>query len=112
MDIAIFWMHNYLVKSQTVEPSAFTGLKHVRFLFLPAGVKHLKPDAFSGLEMVDKVKLAYLDLDLTELAPYTFRGIKKLRSLTIENSDLATIKPNAFNGQAGPCDLLCARSRC
>jgi hypothetical protein len=46
--------------------------------------------------MVDKVKLAYLDL--TELVPYTFRGIKKLRSLHIENSDLATIKSNAFAG--------------
>ena len=81
---------------QTVESHAFTGLKHVKFIFLPAGVRHLKPDAFSGLEMVDKLKLAYLDLN--ELASFTFRGIKKLRSLTIENSDLATIRSNAFSG--------------
>jgi len=81
---------------KTVESHAFTGLKHVKFIFLPAGVRHLKPDAFSGLEMVDKLKLAYLDLN--ELASFTFRGIKKLRSLTIENSDLATIRSNAFSG--------------
>ena len=82
---------------QIVESSAFSGLTHVKFIFLPAGVRHLKPDAFSGLEMVDKLKLAYLDLN--ELAPFTFRGIKKLRSLTIENSDLATIRSNAFTGK-------------
>ena len=82
---------------QTVESHAFTGLKLVKFIFLPAGVRHLRADAFSGLEMVDKVKLAYLDL--SELAPFTFRGMKKLRSLTIENSDLATIRSNAFAGK-------------
>ena len=81
-----------------MESRAFTGLKLVKFIFLPAGVCHLRADAFSGLEMVDKVKLAYLDL--TELGPHTFRGIKKLRSLTIENSDLATIKSYAFWGNA------------
>ena len=82
---------------QTVESHAFTGLKLVKFIFLPAGVRHLRADAFSGLEMVDKVKLAYLDL--SELAPFTFRGMKKLRSLTIENSDLATVRSNAFAGK-------------
>ena len=81
---------------KTVESQAFTGLKLVKFIFLPAGVRHLRDDAFSGLEMVDKLKLAYLDL--SELAPFTFRGIKRLRSLTIENSDLATIRSNAFAG--------------
>ena len=81
---------------QTVESEAFKGLTQVRFIFLPAGVRDLKPDAFSGLEMVDKLKLAYLDLN--ELVAYTFRGIKKLRSLTIENSDLATIRSKAFAG--------------
>ena len=82
---------------KTVESQAFTGLKLVKFIFLPAGVRHLRADAFSGLEMVDKLKLAYLDL--SELAPFTFRGIKRLRSLTIENSDLATIRSNAFAGK-------------
>ena len=81
---------------QTVESEAFKGLTQVRFIFLPAGVRDLKPDAFSGLEMVDKLKLAYLDLN--ELVAYTFRGIKKLRSLVIENSDLATIRSKAFAG--------------
>ena len=92
---AIFnFLHIYF---QTVESHAFTGLKLVKFIFLPAGVRHLRADAFSGLEMVDKVKLAYLDL--SELAPFTFRGMKKLRSLTIENSDLATVRSNAFAGK-------------
>ena len=79
-----------------MESSAFTGLKNVKFIFLPAGVRHLRADAFSGLEQVDKLKLAYLDL--SELVPFTFRGIKSLRSLTIENSDLATLRSNAFSG--------------
>ena len=86
---------------KTVESQAFTGLKLVKFIFLPAGVRHLRADAFSGLEMVDKLKLAYLDL--SELAPFTFRGIKRLRSLTIENSDLATIRSNAFAGKCTHC---------
>ena len=45
---------------QTVNSSAFSGLKHVKFLFLPAGVRNLESDAFNGLEFVDKLKLAYL----------------------------------------------------
>jgi hypothetical protein len=45
---------------QTVNSSAFSGLKHVKFLFLPAGVRNLESDAFNGLEVIDKLKLAYL----------------------------------------------------
>ena len=89
-------INEYIFELQTVESEAFKGLTQVRFIFLPAGVRDLKPDAFSGLEMVDKLKLAYLDLN--ELVAYTFRGIKKLRSLVIENSDLATIRSKAFAG--------------
>jgi hypothetical protein len=37
--------------------------------------------------------------DLSELKPYTFRGLKKLRMLSIENSDLATIRKHAFHGK-------------
>ena len=76
--------------------SAFSGLKNVEFLFLPAGVKTLASDSFNGLESVGLLKLAYLDLD--ELAPFTFRGLKAVRKLTIENSDLATVKSGAFRG--------------
>ena len=42
------------------------------------------------------LKLAYLDL--TELSPYTFRGLKRIRVLSIENSDLATVRERAFEG--------------
>ena len=45
---------------QTVNSSAFSGLKHVKFLFLPAGVRNLESDAFNGLEVIDKLKLEYL----------------------------------------------------
>jgi hypothetical protein len=80
-----------------VNSSAFSGLKHVEFLFLPAGVQTLASDAFNGLESVGLLKLAYLDLN--ELSPYTFRGLKAVRKLTIENSDLATVRANAFMGK-------------
>ena len=80
-----------------VNSTAFSGLKLVKFLFLPAGVKNLQGDAFNGLEHVGKLKLAYLDLT-HGLAPYTFRGLQNLSDLTIENSDLATIRTNAFSG--------------
>ena len=80
-----------------VNSTAFSGLKYVKFLFLPAGVKYLQSDAFNGLEHVGKLKLAYLDL-ADGLAPYTFRGMQNLDDLTIENSDLATIRTNAFAG--------------
>ena len=79
-----------------VNSTAFSGLKHVKVLFLPVGVRNLHSDAFNGLEHVGKLKLAYLDL--SEMAPYTFRGLSKLDDLTIENSDLATIRTNAFSG--------------
>ena len=67
-----------------VNSTAFSGLKYVKFLFLPAGVKNLQTDAFSGLEHVGKLKLAYLDLE-EGLAPYTFRGMQNLTDLTIES---------------------------
>ncbi len=82
---------------QHVNESAFSGLKHVEFLFLPAGVQTLASDSFNGLESVGLLKLAYLDLN--ELAPFTFRGLKAVRKLTIENSDLATIRAGAFRGR-------------
>ena len=43
------------------------------------------------------LKLAYLDL--SELSPYTFRGLRDVRMLCIENSDLATVRENAFKGE-------------
>jgi len=64
-------------------------LKHVEFLFLPAGVQNLASDAFNGLEYVGLLKLAYLDL--IELSPFTFRGLNFVRQLAIENSDLVNI---------------------
>ena len=48
------------------------------------------------------LKLAYLDL--SELSPYTFRGLRDVRMLCIENSDLATVRENAFKGEI--CKLL------
>lgn len=105
--IQMLLLNNNPIK--TVASSAFSGLKHVKFLFLPAGVRNLEADAFNGLEMVDKVKLAYLDL--SELLPYTFRGIKKLRTLTIENSDLATIRSNAFTGMTDVEELRIVKNK-
>ena len=52
--------NDLILTFQTVNSSAFSGLKHVKFLFLPAGVRNLESDAFNGLEFVDKLKLAYL----------------------------------------------------
>ncbi len=43
--------------------------------------------------------LRLLYLGLRELSPYTFRGLKDVRVLSIENSDLATIKERAFQGE-------------
>ena len=94
-DIEMLLLNNNPIS--LVNSTAFSGLKYVKFLFLPAGVKNLQTDAFSGLEHVGKLKLAYLDLE-EGLVPYTFRGMQNLTDLTIENSDLATIKTNAFSG--------------
>ena len=73
------------VKPQHVNSSAFSGLKNVEFLFLPAGVKTLASDSFNGLESVGLLKLAYLDLD--ELSPFTFRGLKAVRNNVTTFSD-------------------------
>lgn len=86
-----------------VKPNAFSGLKKVEFVFLPAGVRHLGPRAFDGLERVGMLKLAYLDLH--ELQPNTFYGLNEVRTLVIENSDLATIRAGAFQGMRNVGEL-------
>ena len=66
-------------------------------------MQKLQSDAFNGLENVGVLKLAYLDL--TEMAPYTFRGLKRVRMLIIENSDLATIRRRAFMGEENTAEV-------
>ncbi|TRY73791.1 hypothetical protein TCAL_01945, partial [Tigriopus californicus] len=94
--IQMLLLNNNPIK--TVNSSAFSGLKNIEFLYLPAGVRRLQSDAFNGLENVGMLKLAYLDL--TEMSPFTFRGLKSVRMLVIENSDLATIRKRAFHGNS------------
>ncbi len=106
-DIQMLLLNNNPIK--VVNSTAFSGLKKVEFLFLPAGVRTLQADAFSGLEQVGVLKLAYLDL--TEMSAHTFRGLSRIRVLSIENSDLATIRRGAFHGMERIGELKIANNK-
>ena len=49
-------------------------------IYLPAGVRHLGPDAFNGLSMIGHLKLAHLDLEA--LNSFVFRGLRHVQVLT------------------------------
>nr|XP_024215379.1 insulin-like growth factor-binding protein complex acid labile subunit [Halyomorpha halys] len=79
-----------------VETSAFSGLTNVEHLILPAGIKSIEPDAFSGLDSVGLIKLSFMDL--TALKTHTFRGLSHVHVLAIQESDLGVIQAGAFEG--------------
>ncbi|XP_024085753.1 chondroadherin [Cimex lectularius] len=79
-----------------IETSAFSGLTNVEHLILPAGIKTIEADAFSGLDSVGLIKLSYMDL--TALKTHTFRGLSHVHVLAIQDSDLGVIQPGAFEG--------------
>lgn len=83
---------------QKVESRAFSGLRNVDHLILPSGVKNLEADAFSELDYVGILKLAFMDLPY--LKPYTFRGLSHVQVLAITDSDLGVIRSNAFEGMS------------
>ncbi|GLH04915.1 Uncharacterized protein GBIM_10542 [Gryllus bimaculatus] len=79
-----------------VETSAFSGLTNVEHLIFPSGIRSVEPDAFSGLDTVGLLKLAFMDL--TSLKPHTFRGLSHVHVLAIQESDLGVIRTGAFEG--------------
>lgn len=81
---------------QKVESKAFSGLRNVDHLILPGGVRNLEQDAFTELDFVGLLKLAFMDLQY--LKPYTFRGLNHVQVLAITESDLGVIRANAFEG--------------
>jgi Leucine-rich repeat (LRR) protein len=79
-----------------VDSSAFSGLSNVERLILPSGIRALEPDAFTGLDTVGVLKLAFMDL--SSLKPFTFRGLSHVHVLAIQDSDLGVIRAGAFEG--------------
>lgn len=80
----------------TIETSAFSGLTHVEHLILPSGIRTIESDAFLGTDTVGLLKLAFMDL--TELLPFTFRGLSNVMVLSMQESDLGVVCGNAFDG--------------
>lgn len=76
--------------------NAFSGLTNVEHIVLPSGIRSIEPDAFSGLDMVGSLKLAFMDLP--SLRPYTFRGMTHVHTLSLQESDLGIIRVSAFEG--------------
>ncbi|KAK6626148.1 hypothetical protein RUM43_006454 [Polyplax serrata] len=93
-NVRLLLLHNNPV--QKVESRAFSGLRNVDHLIFPTGVKNLEADAFSELDYVGILKLAFMDLPY--LKPYTFRGLSHVQLLAITDSDLGVIRSNAFDG--------------
>lgn len=79
-----------------LDAGAFSGLSNVEHLILPSGIRQVEPDAFSGLDTVGLLKLAYMDLRALE--PFTFRGLNNIQVLSLQESDLGVICANAFDG--------------
>lgn len=79
-----------------LEAHAFSGLTHVEHLLLPTGLRAIEPEAFSGMDAVGLLKLAFMDL--VELAPFTFQGLSNVAVLSLQESDLGVISANAFDG--------------
>lgn len=80
----------------TIETSAFSGLTHVEHLILPSGIRTIESDAFLGMDTVGLLKLSFMDL--TELLPFTFRGLNNVLVLSLQESDLGIVCANAFDG--------------
>lgn len=81
---------------QKVNTSAFTGLTNVEHIIFPSGIRTIEPDAFTGMDTIGLIKLAFMDLKA--LKPYTFRGLSKVHILSIQESDLGVIQTDAFDG--------------
>lgn len=79
-----------------IETSAFSGLTHVEHLILPSGIRAIEPDAFFGMDAVGWLKLAFMDL--SELSPFTFRGLTNVVVLSLQESDLGVVCANSFDG--------------
>lgn len=85
--------NNPIVK---IESNAFSGLTNVERLNFPSGVRVLESDAFSGLDTVGFMKLAFMDLP--GLREGTFRGLTNVGVLSIQESDLGVVEGDAFDG--------------
>jgi hypothetical protein len=70
----------------------------VERLIFPSGIRVVEPDAFTGLDTVGVLKLAFMDL--SSLKPFTFRGLSHVHVLTIQESDLGIIRAGAFEGMS------------
>lgn len=79
-----------------VDSSAFSGLSNVDRLIFPSGIRSVEADAFTGLDTVGVLKLAFMDL--SSLKPLTFRGLSHVHVLAIQDSDLGIIRAGAFEG--------------
>jgi Leucine-rich repeat (LRR) protein len=79
-----------------VDSSAFSGLSNVERLIVPSGIRSVEPDAFTGLDTVGLLKLAFMDL--SSLKAFTFRGLSHVHVLAILDSDLGIIRAGAFEG--------------
>lgn len=89
---------------ERVEAGAFNGLKHVERLLLPSDIVLIEPGAFENLTDVNYLEIRKWkpkDTRWGGVAPHTFRGLRDVRTLQIEKSDLGTILPHAFDGLTG-----------
>ncbi|KAK8407812.1 hypothetical protein O3P69_002389 [Scylla paramamosain] len=79
-----------------VRARAFSGLRMAQFLYLPSWVKVIESDAFFDLEGVGLLRLH--SLNLHALRPYTFRGLRNVTQISIQESDLGQLRDLAFEG--------------
>lgn len=86
---------------QKLERGALNGLRHVDRLLLPSEMILIEPGAFENLTDVHYLEIRQWKPRETRwqgVAPHTFRGLKNVKTLQIEKSDLGVIHQFAFEG--------------
>uniref|UniRef100_A0A5S6QM45 LRRNT domain-containing protein n=1 Tax=Trichuris muris TaxID=70415 RepID=A0A5S6QM45_TRIMR len=83
-----------------IEAEAFNGLYDVQFLHLPINLETIEPNAFHNLSRVHFIDIRQWranDSDWDGVAKYTFRGMKHVSSIRMDQCNLGTIHSGAFD---------------
>ncbi|CDW53461.1 LRR 5 domain containing protein [Trichuris trichiura] len=83
-----------------IDGDAFNGLYDVQFLHLPLNLETIEPNAFHNLSRVHFIDIRQWRANDSEwggVAKHTFRGMKHVSSIRMDQSNLGTIHSGAFD---------------
>ncbi|KFD55473.1 hypothetical protein M514_03525 [Trichuris suis] len=83
-----------------IDADAFNGLYDVQFLHLPLNLETIEPNAFHNLSRVHFIDIRQWranDSEWAGVAKHTFRGMKHVSSIRMDQCNLGTIHSGAFD---------------